>query len=170
MNMQHQYEQLKVLSSIILSSDECDSVVSQHDNNLEYKKQQEYRSVYIRDMRIDDIPHLKNSVISANENYYRLNLDYNISDCFFAKYETGMHYQQLHMDCIAGDLQRKLTFSLILNDDFEGGDFNILQQSLIKTTKGKLLVFPSFLPHAVMPVTSGVRYAIFGWFCGPNFV
>ena len=85
MNMQRQYEQLKVLSSIILSADECTSVVLQHDNNLEYNKQQDYRSVYIKDIRIDDVPNLKNSVISANENYYRLNLDYNISDCFFAK-------------------------------------------------------------------------------------
>lgn len=170
MNMQRQYEQLKVLSSIILSSDECVSVVSQHDNNLEYKKQQEYRSVHIRDIRIDDIPHLKNSVISANENYYRLNLDYSMSDCFFAKYETGMHYQQLHMDCIAGDLQRKISFSLLLNEEFEGGDFKLLHDTVVKTTKGKLLVFPSFIPHAVTPVTLGVRYVIFGWFYGPNFV
>ena len=81
-----------------------------------------------------------------------------------------MHYQQLHMDCIAGDKQRKLTFSLILNDDFEGGDFQLLHDETLEAKKGKILVFPSFLPHRVTPVTNGTRYVLFGWFYGPNFI
>jgi PKHD-type hydroxylase len=168
--MPAQYEQFKVLSKIILSEEVADAIIKKFDDNLEYKEQQTYRSVYIKDIDINNIDNLKNSVISANNDYYKFNIDYSNVDCFFAKYETGMHYQQLHMDCIAGDLQRKLSFSLLLNDNFEGGDFKLLHDAVIKATKGKLLVFPSFIPHAITPVTAGTRYAIFGWFYGPNFV
>lgn len=164
------YEQLKVLSNIIMSNSDCDLIVASLNVNLEYKQQYEHRSVLIKSINLEIVKNLKKTIVSANENYFKFNLNYNHVDCFFARYETGMHYQQLHMDCVAGTQQRKLSFSLLLNDNFQGGEFKLLQNSSIELTKGKLLVFPSFLPHAVTPVVSGVRYVIFGWFYGPQFV
>lgn len=170
MNTQNRYEQFRVLSKVLLSEQEADEVIRINDSNLELTQQQTYRSVFIKDIDISSIKGLKDAVMSVNDDYYKFNLDYTHADCFFARYETGMHYQQLHMDCIAGDVQRKLSFSLLLNDEFTGGEFTLLHNKVVKATKGKLIVFPSFLPHAVTPVTNGNRYVIFGWFYGPNFV
>jgi PKHD-type hydroxylase len=75
------------------------------------------------------------------------------------------------------NLVRKLSFSLILTDkDYEGGEFEVEDQlpgynprstmvdGLDKA--GSIVVFPSFTPHKVHPVTSGTRYSLVGWICG----
>ena len=159
-----EYEQLKVLSKVILSEEDCREIISNYNQNLEQITQQSARDVYIRPVD------LKDSIINANAAYYNFNINYDHADCFFAKYETGMHYQTLHMDCIAGEHQRKLSFSLLLNDNFSGGEIEFLVGGALAAKKGKLLVFPSFLPHKVTPVTKLSRYVIFGWFYGPNFI
>ncbi len=71
---------------------------------------------------------------------------------------------------------RKISFSILLNDpsEFEGGKllFHIskdpVEAQLEK--KGDMVLFPSFIPHSVTPVTKGVRKALVGWICGPNLV
>ena len=35
--------------------------------------------------------------------------------------------------------------------------------------KGTLLIFPSYLRHRVLPVTSGVRRSLVAWFWGPKW-
>ena len=62
---------------------------------------------------------------------------------------------------------------MFLNDNYQGGDFEILGEKLefdrLNTTrKGKLFVFPSFLPHRVTKITAGTRYVIFGFLLGPR--
>lgn len=69
---------------------------------------------------------------------------------------------------------RKLSLTLMLNDDFEGGDFEIIYGKFdepikIPKEKGKIIVFPSFLFHRVTPVTRGVRKSIVAWVVGPKF-
>lgn len=172
---QSSYEQIRVLSQIIYDDSQCSAIISRFDSMLEYKEQQSetgdiFRSVYIKDININDVVGLQDKVLSANFGYYNFNLNSTKSDCFFARYNSGMHYQTLHMDCIAGEHQRKLTFTLLLNDNFVGGDFELLDGSIIEKKKGKLSILPSFLAHKVTPIISGTRYAIFGWFYGPNFI
>ena len=36
-------------------------------------------------------------------------------------------------------------------------------------TKGTALVFPSFMPHGVEPITKGIRYSVVTWMVGPYF-
>ena len=64
---------------------------------------------------------------------------------------------------------RKLSMSIILNDDFEGGDFEIHGEDIPKLPKGSIIVFPSFMDHRVTPVTKGTRYSLITWFVGPPF-
>ena len=35
--------------------------------------------------------------------------------------------------------------------------------------QGTIIVFPSFIPHEVQPVTKGERDALVGWITGSNF-
>ncbi len=75
---------------------------------------------------------------------------------------------------------RKITVAINLNDDYEGGEFQIEKwcapniRHRVKTiTKakgiGSVLVFPSFLHHRVKAVTEGNRYSLVCWFRGSRF-
>ena len=70
---------------------------------------------------------------------------------------------------------RKLSFTLCLNDEYEGGDFSICEthpiteKSKVKSfalKKGEMIVFPSHTWHKVEKVTKGIRKALVGWVVG----
>ena len=66
---------------------------------------------------------------------------------------------------------RKLSMSIVLNSDFEGGDFELrdLVDRVSRLEEGSIIVFPSFMGHRVAPVTKGIRYSLVTWFVGPPF-
>jgi PKHD-type hydroxylase len=119
-------------------------------------------------------------VQSANEMFYGFNL--NGYDCFqYTTYgkEDNQHYDW-HMDIALGKtkeqspLIRKLSLSLLLNDDFEGGKFHINDGNenkprIVPTKKGRAVLFPSFMIHRVTPVTKGIRRSLVVWVLGPKF-
>ncbi len=80
-----------------------------------------------------------------------------------------------HMDVMppSNGMQRKVSAVLLLNspDDFEGGllQFKGHEDEKVLTKQGSIVVFPSFVEHAVTPVTSGVRYSAVGWASGSQF-
>jgi predicted 2-oxoglutarate/Fe(II)-dependent dioxygenase YbiX len=57
-----------------------------------------------------------------------------------------------------------LSILILLNDDFQGGDFKINGQSQ-NMSKGDLIIFPScfMFPHEVELVTEGTRYSLIAW-------
>ena len=59
-----------------------------------------------------------------------------------------------------------MSMSLILNDDYEGGDLILYGAGKVKQEIGSMVFFPSFLLHEVMPVTKGTRYSLVMWFLG----
>jgi predicted 2-oxoglutarate/Fe(II)-dependent dioxygenase YbiX len=64
-----------------------------------------------------------------------------------------------------------LSVSVILNDNFNGGEFAFFDKTgkkelhKIAPVQGDIIVFPSnfMYPHAVHPVKFGTRYAIVSW-------
>jgi len=76
-----------------------------------------------------------------------------------------------HMDIGPVTSLRKLSFSLLLSDPatFDGGDLSFGSPFPLARTQGTLTIFPSFLQHAVTPVTRGDRYVIVGFAVGPSF-
>lgn len=72
---------------------------------------------------------------------------------------------------------RKISMTILLNDDYEGGNFQFgffdsgeVSISNPKfSTKGSIIFFPSFMHHQVAPVTKGIRYSLVAWFLGPPF-
>ena len=69
---------------------------------------------------------------------------------------------------------RKISMSIILNDNFEGGAFEFASYGKekcnitpIETKAGDMIFFPSGMEHRVAPVTKGVRYSLVNWFVGP---
>ena len=72
---------------------------------------------------------------------------------------------------------RKLSMSVMLNDNFDGGAFEFASYAKeectitpIEATAGSVIVFPSWMEHRVAPVTKGIRYSLVTWFVGPPFV
>ena len=72
---------------------------------------------------------------------------------------------------------RKLSMSVILNDNFDGGEFEFASYGKekceitpIKAMAGSVIVFPSSMEHRVAPVIKGIRYSVVVWFLGPPFV
>tara|TARA_S200002703_G_scaffold44458_1_gene38883 strand:- start:6698 stop:7327 length:630 start_codon:yes stop_codon:yes gene_type:complete len=71
---------------------------------------------------------------------------------------------------------RKMSCSLILNDDYEGGEFCtkiLIEGKIVEHTipakAGDILIFPSNITHGVKPVTKGIRYSLVMWAAGPTF-
>lgn len=91
----------------------------------------------------------------------------------FAEYGPEQHYAW-HTDTftLAGTpTERKITVVCLLNDEFEGGEFQVrlYNDYTAPLKKGTMIAFPAILEHRVIPVTSGVRYSATMWFNGPRF-
>ena len=74
----------------------------------------------------------------------------------------------LHQDVFYADDVRKLSMSILVTDDFTGGELEIMGE-YIDLQKGDAVIFPSFLPHLVAPVKSGTRLALVSWMYGPQW-
>ena len=87
--------------------------------------------------------------------------------------EYGWH-RDVHDEPYSNGLVRKVSFSTILNDDFEGGEFDIetknpMDKKRYETFESKeynTIIFPAHMWHRVRPVKSGVRKSIVGWLLG----
>jgi predicted 2-oxoglutarate/Fe(II)-dependent dioxygenase YbiX len=81
------------------------------------------------------------------------------------KYDKFNFYSE-HVDSFK-KIPRSISCSLILNDDFKGGEFSFFNKKILyDLKKGSAIVFPSnFLyPHSILPVKKGTRFSIVTWF------
>jgi len=96
----------------------------------------------------------------------------------YSEYGVGGEYgwhRDVHEKPYPNGLIRKVSFSTILNDDFEGGEFDIETKNpadkkrydTFDNKKHNTIIFPSHMWHRVRPVKSGVRKSIVGWVLGP---
>lgn len=96
----------------------------------------------------------------------------------FTKYEVGGHYNW-HRDTNVdisktGGKTRKLSITVTLNDDYEGGELMIDSEDhywnknprKVRSSLGSVAVFPSDTYHRVTKVTKGTRYSLVVWVMG----
>jgi len=119
-------------------------------------------------------------VQTANNKNWHFNIDL-LESLQFTQYDGnkeqnyGWHTDN-HLD-ITRDTIRKVSFTILLNDDFEGGEFETENGAPDKLDrivtsdlkKGDMIVFPSYVFHQVKPVTKGIRYSLVGWIHGPQW-
>ena len=78
------------------------------------------------------------------------------------------------------DTVRKISASVVLNDDYSGGEFDTawldandgeleIRKSTFKPKTGDMIIFPSYTPHRVRPIRVGTRYSLVVWAGGPAF-
>lgn len=111
---------------------------------------------------------------SVNKELFGFNIDALEEVCILT-YENNGHYIT-HIDTSHEKIKcRKLTFLMGLSDkdSYEGGIFYIFpdtrSQVKYKLDAGDILIFPTYIPHKVDPVTSGTRKTIVTWFWGEKF-
>ena len=172
-----------------ISSDFCDEIIEEYDDSEDWKpgtindyEINEYRKCEVVYLSQDEIleknlktrkkiderlfnlitDHLKKYL----ENYDSLGYVQIKEDTGYMllRYKTG-DYVKKHVDT-SSEQHRTLSCSLILNDDYDGGEMSFFDGEVKPDLKrGDLLVFPSSFtyPHEVLPVESGTRYSIITW-------
>lgn len=78
----------------------------------------------------------------------------------------GEGYGAHRDEALMGGIRTDVSFTLFLNDGFEGGALRIRQASTWRDftgPPGSLLIYPAGLLHEVAPVISGERQVIAGW-------
>ena len=99
-------------------------------------------------------------------------------------YNKDDHYDwhiDSHIKPYENGLIRKLSFTICLNEDYKGGEFelskphpqasktiNLKFKEVFK--QGTIIIFPSFIWHKVYPIISGIRKVLVGWVVGKSFV
>jgi len=113
----------------------------------------------------------------ANDAMYKFKLTHIKDSIQFTRYygnRAGKY--DWHMDLGQGDsVFRKLSIVVLLSDpsSFEGGTLQLRLGNLIinapLNSKGSVVIFPSFMLHRVVPVTSGIRESLVAWISGYPF-
>ena len=167
-------------------SDKGPNNLSQKDIK-DLKKKRDSNVVWLDDQWI--YKEILTYVNVANENAkWNFHWDW-AESCQFTKYGVGQYYGW-HCDTLnkpydetggknlVGKI-RKLSMTVLLNDpkEYEGGGFlfdlttpedkkkNIVKAKEL-TSRGSIIVFPSFIWHKVEPITKGTRYSLVAWNCG----
>jgi len=114
-----------------------------------------------------------NIMVSANKEYFKYDLNHFDSQIQATIYKEGDHYDW-HTDPIPNDsgLERKLSMTLLLNEDYEGGELEFEYKpwhQKVKPKSGDAYIFPSWIPHRVLPVTKGKRISLVAWMNGPHW-
>jgi len=149
------------------------SVPSKVDENI--------RNSLITWLKPNELPEYKwifekcgEAVEKANKTVFQYDLDY-IELFQFTTYTPEHPYYGKHIDVMqkTRSKPRKLSFTIQLSDtnDYTGGDLLVYSQANPKPsnrTQGVMNLFPSHALHEVTPVTSGTRYSLVGWVCGPK--
>jgi len=130
-----------------------------------------------------DIKQNKETIVPEEVRKYLIDVLYNspyidsvycpnrISVNFYNKYTEGDFYDY-HIDSFkatpkSNNVFYDYSFSINLNDDYEGGEFVLKTESgeiACQLQSGQAVIFPIIFPHKVNKVTKGTRENIIGWF------
>ena len=120
-----------------------------------------------------------NLFVDINREHFGLDIEriFNIQYTEYLAANKGFYHK--HIDSFVGrgemyDRKLSMTIQLSDSDEYEGGDFEFdndiisdpFDKNIIRE-KGRVLIFPSFLPHKVNPVTKGIRKSLVTWIEGP---
>jgi len=181
-------EELDFLDAQLSTVSIQDSALHNSDGTLNTKTDHRKSKVAFLKTEQNEFAWILDKVSMAFDSFNNEFFHFDIYGYEFAQYaeyraEDGGHYNW-HMDLAMGlapyqlaghsGMHRKLSMSILLNEDFLGGEFQItlnggISEMTIPLRRGSVLVFPSFVCHRVKPVTSGVRKSLVVWMLGSRF-
>jgi len=110
------------------------------------------------------VPNLETALAHIQEHYPYSHGTTEHTGLQLIRYQAGHRFEE-HIDHYGG-AARILSVSMILNNDYKGGEFAFWHRTHTpRLGQGDAVVFPSNLcfPHEVTPVTQGTRYALVVW-------
>jgi PKHD-type hydroxylase len=113
-------------------------------------------------------------VTNLNDRFFKFDIFGSIEGFQFTKYTAPTGKYGKHIDCCAGGLTRKLSFTLQLSEpeEYDGGELCLYFEDKPTITKkdcGYVCLFPSYVLHEVKPVKQGIRYSLVTWLTGKPF-
>lgn len=115
------------------------------------------------------------AVRGLNKQFWNFDLNF-IETLQFSIYDDPNDFYGAHMDMAhARPEARKLSIVVQLSDpaDYQGSNLQFHSSNLnfydTINDRGTLIAFPSYMVHRVTPLTSGIRYSLVSWVCGPPF-
>ena len=141
----------------------------------------QYRDVdiYYIESEEEDLYAVLQKVAQTANRYFKYDIN-GIEKAQVMKYTAPSNGYGWHIDIGAEGIaaNRKIGVSILLNEDYKGGQFQFKSwghgskpkiTTVPISSRGSIVVFPSFLYHRVKPVTKGIRYSLVAWFLGPHF-
>lgn len=121
---------------------------------------------------------VSNAIIGFNSDHYKFSI-LGIEPIQYTTYdEEDYGTYDFHIDSmITSNGLRKISVSVLLSepDSYEGGDLVLSQNGggdlwIPPRVLGRAIVFPSWVPHKVTPVTKGIRKTLVFWVYGEPLV
>ena len=169
------------------SSDEVDKIVNDAKDYsfvkgliLDEQNTDKYRKSNLKWLPFDSkwewvIDRIMSQVIEANDAIWNFDLKSIIDNIQYTEYDgDGGHYDW-HLDIGPGTIShRKISIVVQLSEpsDYIGGDLQLKtgnEDVTIPRGKGNVAIFPSFLLHRVVPLTSGNRKSLVLWVGGDHY-
>ena len=151
-----------IFQKILFSKEECDDIINIHKVNSQKWKNndREYKSFSI----------ILNGetewIFSKMKNFFEeesgLLMETIKNEVHFHVFETNDWFG------VHNDARNNRLFSLgvLLNDDFDGGEFNLYSQGeeiVLEKKVGNTYIFDAAISHEVTPIQYGIRYSLI-WF------
>ena len=149
----------------VFSRDECVKVIEYAEKKNNWQKVQWYPKVITDDVAeyelcdVTELDWFKDKLVT----YALTTLDLNLStpSISIIKYKEGCKFPR-HIDRISSkEFNRDFLYNInvVLNDNFEGGEFWVDDKLLIGNSPGVVYHYKSTQWHEVKTVTKGVRYS-----------
>lgn len=152
--------------------------------NDSFYEDKDYRCVSLRELqsKADKLEWLfeiiRDKVTWANNDFFRFDLHGLLEGLQYLRYDASEENPgkyDWHQDYGGGySSHRKLSVVIQLSnpEEYEGCELRMFTSedfAVPTLSKGTGVIFPSWQPHCVTPIVSGVRRALVGWVSGPQF-
>lgn len=177
-----EYFSKKEIKEIIKIAKGYEKVGAVTGSELEDKKEEE-QNLKVRSSTIRWLPYneetswiyekLHTCITEANEAMWGFNWSGWSEDIQYTEYFASKkgHYDW-HQDVGEATMaNRKISITLLLSDEHEGGELEIWNTGAVNLPKkaGTVVVFPSYMLHRVAPVTKGTRRSVVMWVGGDHY-
>ena len=154
---------------------EAKGIVAKVNDQGEKIEKKEIRdaTIYYIDEKQTRLYQILNKIAFSANKYFKYDIN-GIEKAQIIHYKAPSNGYEYHID-IGPDgtaAHRKISMSLLLNEEYEGGEIcfrSSEKESCTRPKMGEVVLFSSFLSHKVKPVTTGDRYVVVAWFTGPPF-
>jgi predicted 2-oxoglutarate/Fe(II)-dependent dioxygenase YbiX len=153
--------------SILFTKEECDYIIDLKNkypllgDNGRWDEFDNFRYKFYTLEYLNDTDWIIKRMVDYFEKEMGLHIFHKLTKLNLHHYTIGDEFGK-HID--TGSPIKEWNIGILLNDDFDGGDYIIFDENdnpiIIDKKVGNVYIFQSQIPHQVTPITNGERWAI----------